>query len=200
MVAAPHTSNWDFILMIAMAWASGLSPVWLGKKEMFAGPAAWLFKAMGGIPVDRKQPADLVEAVVALAASGRHAAIVISPEGTRTQGTHWKSGFRRIALGADVPLCLSFLDGPTRTGGFGPTFALTDDVVADMDVIRAFYADKHGMRPGRFTPPLLREESVDGDGVPRGSTERLATLVGEEPVEELDRDGALAHGRGDPLH
>ena len=160
MVAAPHTSNWDFILTMAMAWATDVDPVWLGKKEMFAGPAGWLFRKMGGVPVDRKSPAGLVDAMVDLANTRQRVAILIPPEGTRAKGTTWKSGFRRIASGADVPVVLSFLDGPTRTGGYGPTLRMTDDVVADMDAIRAFYADKHGMRPARFTPPHLREEEL----------------------------------------
>jgi 1-acyl-sn-glycerol-3-phosphate acyltransferase len=163
MVAAPHTSNWDFILTMAMAWASRVDPVWLGKQEMFAGPAGWLFRKMGGVPVDRENPVGLVDTMVDLARSGGHVAILIPPEGTRAKKTYWKSGFRRIAMGADVPVLLSFLDKPTRTGGFGPTMRMTDDVGADMDAIRAFYADKHGMKPGRFTPPLLREESAVAD-------------------------------------
>jgi 1-acyl-sn-glycerol-3-phosphate acyltransferase len=161
MVAAPHTSNWDFILMIAMAWSYDLSVVWLGKKEMFAGPASWLFRAMGGIPVDRERPEGLVDEIVARAKDHDRLAIVIPPEGTRAKRTYWKSGFRRIAIGADIPVVLSFLDGPTRTGGFGPTLTMTDDVVADMDKVRAFYADKLGVKPGLFTPPLLREEVGD---------------------------------------
>jgi 1-acyl-sn-glycerol-3-phosphate acyltransferase len=160
VVAAPHTSNWDFILMIAMAWSHDLSLVWLGKKEMFAGPARILFKAMGGVPVDRQSPEGLVDSLVDLAGTGKHRAIVIPPEGTRARRTYWKSGFRRIAKAADIPVSLSFLDGPTRTGGFGPWLMMTDDVVADMDQIRAFYADKDGLKPGLFTPPLLREEEA----------------------------------------
>lgn len=160
MVAAPHTSNWDFILTMAMAWSTDVDPVWLGKKEMFAGPAGWLFRKMGGVAVDRENPAGLVDSMVDLARTGGHVAILIPPEGTRAKKELWKSGFRRIALGADVPVLLSFLDKPTRTGGYGPLIQMTDDVVADMDVIRAFYADKHGMKPGYFTPPRLAEESA----------------------------------------
>ena len=93
----------------------------------------------------------------------RDRAILIPPEGTRAKKTHWKSGFRRIAIGADVPVLLSFLDGPTRTGGYGPSLRMTDDVVGDMDKIRAFYADKHGMKPGLFTPPELPEEAAIRD-------------------------------------
>ena len=160
MVAAPHTSNLDFPLTMAMAWASHLDIVWLGKKEMFAGPTGPLLRRMGGRAVDRENPVGLVDTMIDLARSGRRVAILIPPEGTRAKRTHWKSGFRRIALGADVPVVLSFLDGPTRTGGFGPTITMTNDVVADMDQIRAFYADKQGMKPGRFTPPLLNEEAA----------------------------------------
>lgn len=160
MVAAPHTSNWDFPLMLAMAWISGINPVWLGKKEMFWGPLAPLFRAMGGIPVDRENPKDLVAQVAARSRAGHVNAIVIPPEGTRSKGEYWKSGFRRIAADAGIPIVLTYLDGPTRTGGFGPLFHATDDVVADMDLIRAFYADKGGVKPSRFTPPLLREEEA----------------------------------------
>lgn len=159
MVAAPHTSNWDFILMIAMAWHSGVEVVWLGKKEMFWGPLRPLFRAMGGIPVDRENPAGLAAVIAERARRGEVSAIVIPPEATRSLGTHWKSGFRRIAADAGIPICLAFLDGPTRTGGFGPVFHPTDDVVADMDRVREFYAGMDGLKPGRFTPPLLREEA-----------------------------------------
>jgi 1-acyl-sn-glycerol-3-phosphate acyltransferase len=163
MVAAPHTSNWDFILMLAMAWATGVRPMWLGKKEMFAGPAGWLFRRLGGVAVDRENPAGLVDSLVTRAGDGSPVAILIPPEGTRAKSSHWKSGFRRIALAADVPVVLSFLDGPSRTGGYGPSMRMTDDVVADMNQIRAFYADKHGMKPGLFTPPQLPEEAAVRD-------------------------------------
>jgi len=159
MVAAPHTSNWDFILMIAMAWSTGVSPAWLGKKEMFWGPLGPLFRAMGGIPVDRANAGGLAATVADRARRGHVSAIVIPPEATRSLGEYWNSGFRRIAADAGIPIVLTYLDGPTRTGGYGPIFHPTDDVVADMDQIRAFYADKHGLRPNRFTPPLLREEA-----------------------------------------
>ena len=159
VVAAPHTSNWDFILTMAIAWANGIDPVWLGKKELFVGPFAPMFRALGGVPVDRAAPAGLVDAVIGMAGTGRHRAIIIPPEGTRSKKELWKSGFRRIAIGADVPVALCFLDKPSRSGGFGPTIEMTADVVADMDKIRAFYADKYGVKPGRFTPPLLREET-----------------------------------------
>ncbi|MEX2293451.1 MAG: 1-acyl-sn-glycerol-3-phosphate acyltransferase [Acidimicrobiales bacterium] len=160
LVAAPHTSNWDFILMLAMAWRSDLSPRWLGKQEMFAGPMGPIFRALGGVPVNRENPGPLVTDLVASAQSSAKLAILVPAEGTRAQGEYWKSGFYRIARDADIPIVLSYLDGPTRTGGFGPVIHPTGDVGADMDLVRAFYSDKGGVRPKNKTEPRLREEDT----------------------------------------
>lgn len=159
-VAAPHTSNWDFPAMIAMAWASGVTPVWLGKREMFQGPLGGLMRRLGGIPVDRENPAGLVDEVTRLLANAEHVALVVPPEGTRSGGRYWKSGFHRIARGAGVPMVLTYLDGPSRRGGWGPCLQPSDSVAADMDAIRAFYRDKRGLRPSRKTDPLLRSEDA----------------------------------------
>src|SRR6476661_1669398 len=70
MVAAPHMPNRDFILMIAMEWHTGVSPVWLGKKEMFWGPLGPLFRAMGGIAVDRENPGGLATTIAERARGG----------------------------------------------------------------------------------------------------------------------------------
>jgi 1-acyl-sn-glycerol-3-phosphate acyltransferase len=158
LVAAPHTSWLDFPVMLAIAWAHELSPLFLAKKEMFRAPFGGVMRRLGGIAVDRDNPGDLVADVVARARAGQAFSLAVAPEGTRGRGTHWKSGFYRIAVEADLPLVLTYLDGPTRTGGFGPTLRATGDVRADMDAIRAFYADKHGVRPENRTPPMLREE------------------------------------------
>ncbi len=144
--------------MLAMAWDAGLSPRWLGKKEMFAGPLKPIFRALGGVAVDRGNAAGLVEEMVSHAKSSDHVAIVVPAEGTRSKGEYWKSGFRRIAADAGIPYILTYLDGPTRTGGFGPALHPTDDVKADMDLVRTFYADKRGVKPKNKTEAVLREE------------------------------------------
>ena len=167
LIGAPHTSNWDFPITMAIVWATGLDAVWLAKKEMFKGPTGALFRWMGGVPVDRENPLGLVEAMIDLAQSGKHKAVLIAPEGGRNKGDYWKSGFRRIALGAHLNVGLCFVDRPTRQGGYGPVLTMTADIRADMDMIRAFYSDKQGMRPGRFTPPLLREEVETSGGTSR---------------------------------
>ncbi len=146
--------------MIAMAWQSGISLRWLGKHELFKGPGGPFFRAFGGISVDRDNPGELTDQLIKMFSSPERVMLAIPAEGTRSKGEYWKSGFRRIAKQAGVPVVPSFLDGATRTGGFGPELEMTDDVVADMDRIRAFYIDKTGVKPKNRTEPILREEAA----------------------------------------
>lgn len=158
LIGAPHTSNWDFVFMLGICWRHGVSPLWLGKHSLFAGPFGPVMRALGGIPVNRAEPQGLVNAVVTRMRTGKHF-LVVTPEGTRGLGTTWKSGFYWIAREAGLPVVLGYVDSLTRTAGVGPTIELTGDVRADMDKVREFYADKHGIHPELFTAPLLREET-----------------------------------------
>lgn len=160
ILGAPHTSNWDFVLMLVTGWKMGLKFSWLGKKEMFPKPLAGLMRALGGIPVDRSNPHGLVEELVRRSEAGEKFHLVITPEGTRSERKYWKSGFYRIARQADLPVVLGFVDRGTRTAGVGPTIHLTGDMSADMDRIRAFYAGKRGVRDKKLYPPRLREEDM----------------------------------------
>ncbi|WP_454296415.1 1-acyl-sn-glycerol-3-phosphate acyltransferase [Salana multivorans] len=160
IIGAPHTSNWDGVLMIAIAWTYGIELHWLGKKQLFAPPFGWLMRLLGGIPVDRDNPGRLVETLVERQ-SRRPFSVVVTPEGTRRRGTGWKSGFYRIARAANLPVTLGYVDRDTMTCGLGPTITLTGDVAADMDVIRAFYSDKSGLRPANRTEPRLAQEPRD---------------------------------------
>jgi 1-acyl-sn-glycerol-3-phosphate acyltransferase len=158
LVGAPHTSNWDFVLMLAIAWRLGIDVRWMGKKTLFAGWRGPIMRALGGIPVDRGDPGRVVGDVVAQVHAGAVFGLVITPDGTRKGHSHWKSGFYRIARETGMPVTLGYVDRTTMTTGLGPTIELTGDVAADMDRIRAFYADKAGARPEHRVEPRLREE------------------------------------------
>jgi 1-acyl-sn-glycerol-3-phosphate acyltransferase len=158
LIGAPHTSNWDFVFMLGIAGEADLPIRWLGKRELFRGPAGPLMRALGGIPVDRRDPSGLVADLVARVRAGERFYLVVTPEGTRS-GSGWKSGFYRIARETGLPVTLGYVDRTTMTTGLGPTLVLTGDVAADMDRIRAFYADKAGVRPQKRTEPRLRDES-----------------------------------------
>ena len=157
LIGAPHTSNWDFVFMLAIGWEAGIPLRWLGKKSLFGGGRGPLMRALGGIPVDRSDPSAVVTQVLEDLKQGPFH-LVITPEGTRGAGSHWKSGFYRIAREANLPITLGYVDRTTMTVGLGPTLDLTGNVKADMDQVRAFYADKAGFNPKLRTEPRLRTE------------------------------------------
>ena len=158
LIGAPHTSNWDFVLMLAIAWKLGVDFRWLGKKSLFAGWRGPIMRALGGIPVDRADASRVVDEIVARIRAGEVFSLVVTPDGTRGGNTRWKSGFYRIARDTDMPVTLGYVDRTTMTTGLGPTLSLTGDIPADMDRIRAFYADKAGFHPERRVEPRLSAE------------------------------------------
>jgi 1-acyl-sn-glycerol-3-phosphate acyltransferase len=161
LIGAPHTSNWDFVLMLGIAWRHGIDIRWLGKKSLFNGWRGPIMRALGGIPVDRDDPSRVVTEVVERIRAREVFGLVVTPDGTRGSNEYWKSGFYRIARETGMPVTLGFVDRTTMTTGLGPTFELTGDVAADMDRIRAFYADKAGVRPELRTEPRLRDETSE---------------------------------------
>lgn len=158
LVGAPHTSRWDWVAMLMIAWSNGARPQVLVKHTYFKGPLAWIMRHTGGIPLDRENPGATIRALLEDAETHDSFLLVIAPEGTRSETAYWKPGFYRIAGQTGLPIGLGFVDGATRTLGMGPTITPSGDVVADMDLVRAFYADKRGINPERWAEPRLREE------------------------------------------
>ena len=170
LIGAPHTSNWDFVLMLGIAWRVGSDVRGLGKKSLFASWRGPLMRGLGGVPVDRSDPGRVVADMVRQVHAGEVFGLVVTPDGTRKGHSHWKSGFYRIARETGMPVTLGYVDRTTMTTGLGPTLEMTGDVAADMDRIRAFYADKSGFHPQHRIEPRLRDEagladeSRPGDG------------------------------------
>jgi 1-acyl-sn-glycerol-3-phosphate acyltransferase len=158
LIGAPHTSNWDFVFMLAIAWRLDMHFRWLGKKGLFTGWRGPIMRGLGGIAVDRDAPGAVVAEVLDRIESGDVFGLVVTPDGTRKGHTHWKSGFYRIARDAKLPVTLGYVDRTTKTTGLGPTIDLTGDIASDMERIRAFYVDKSGFTPEHRIEPRLREE------------------------------------------
>ncbi len=161
LVLAPHTSNWDFFFMLATANALGVHGRWFGKDAIFKGPFGWFARKLGGMPVDRRAPHGLVKEVARHFAAHERLVVAVQPEGTRSYASHWKSGFYQIAVEAGVPIATLSLDFAKRRGGFGPCFHPTGDRAADMDILRAYYADKTARWPEKVGPIRLEDESAE---------------------------------------
>lgn len=159
LIAAPHTTNWDFPYLLAFAEHFGMQISWLGKASLFRGPIGPIMRRLGGIPIERSRNENRVAAIAKIFDERDDLGLVVPAEATRSRTEHWKSGFYYIALTAGVPIVMSFLDYARKRGGIGPAFMPTGDVALDMEAVRAFYADKQGKYPAAFGPIRLREES-----------------------------------------
>ena len=165
LIAAPHTSNWDFVLMMLCGMVLGIWPAWVGKHTLFVPPLGWLARAARGIPVDRDSPHNMVEQLAGQFATRDALVLAMPPEGSRANSHYWRSGFYFVARGAGVPVALGFLDYGRRRGGIGPLLHPGDDLMADMNRVRDFYADKRGRFPQRQGPVRLRiEDHPPADG------------------------------------
>jgi 1-acyl-sn-glycerol-3-phosphate acyltransferase len=160
-LGAPHTSNWDFLVFLAVVWHFRIRARAIGKQSLVRWPFGRIMRRLGVIPVERDTSRGVVEQMVHEFASSESMALVIAPEGTRSRTEYWRSGFYQIALAAQVPIVLAYVDGANKVAGIGPTVIPTRDVVADMAEIRDFYAPIRGVRPERQGPIRLRRE--DGE-------------------------------------
>lgn len=150
LVAAPHTSNWDGLWMLAAAGFYRVKLRWMGKRSLVDHPFGWLVRWLGCVPVDRKAAADMVEQMAAAYADSDRLVLAVAPEGTRSATDTWKSGFYRIAIGANVPLLITVLDYGTRTVRIAGLFQPTGDYERDLPLIRAHYASAKGRHEDKF--------------------------------------------------
>lgn len=149
IIAAPHTSNWDFLYFLGLTDALGIKPHFMGKESLFRWPVRRFMLDMGGVPIDRASRHNVVDAMVAEFARRREFMLTIAPEGTRGAVGQWRTGFYHIALGAGVPMVCGMMDYGTKTGGLGPAIWPTGDYKADMKLVGEFYRSVTPKHPGR---------------------------------------------------
>lgn len=148
LIGAPHSSNWDGVWGFSALLALGLDLRILGKKELFWGPMGWLMRTLGVIPIDRSAPGGFVAQSIEAMKNADAMWIGLAPEGTRKKVEQWKTGFWKLAKGAEVPVMLAYFHYPDKIIGIGPTLEMSDDMAADMAKIRAWYAPWQGRKRG----------------------------------------------------
>lgn len=169
LIAAPHTSNWDFPLMLLFAAAFDIKVTWMAKHSLFRPPTGWLMRAMGGMPIVRHKNQNVVSSMVEAFERQSSLVLVVPTEGTRGRSEYWKSGFYHIARQAGVEIVPSFLDFGQMRGGFGPALQVSGNTVQDMQYFRDFYEGMEGRFPELFGPIRLREEESAPQDSPQAS-------------------------------
>src|SRR5262249_34752014 len=158
VIAAPHTSNWDLPVLLSVAFALRAKACWLGKHTLFRRPFGFLFRWMGGIPVYRSAAQNTVAQSVEMFRNSKKLILTIPPEGTRGKVSHWKTGFYYIALGAEIPIAMAFIDYRRKAAGVGPTLYPTGNIEADMKIIRDFYINVTAKYPENASLPALARD------------------------------------------
>jgi 1-acyl-sn-glycerol-3-phosphate acyltransferase len=153
----PHTSNWDFPIGVLFKLAHNLPAQWMGKDSMFRWPFRRLLLAMGGVPINRRERTGFVTAMVEEMHRRDWLWIAVAPEGTRAATDHLKSGFYRVALAADVPIGLGYIDYQRKHVGIDRYVRMTGDETRDLVVMREFYADKLARIPANAGDFSFRE-------------------------------------------
>ena len=157
IAAAPHTANEDFPVGIG-AWYTEMRNVgFIAKKELFEGPMGFIFRATGGIPIDRATTKNMVEQVADYFKDKEELFVVIAPEGTRALKPRWKTGFYYMAKAANVPIVLAYMDFGKKEVGMGEVFYPTDDVDADFDYIEKFYSGITAADPSKYNPKMRED-------------------------------------------
>ena len=156
VIAAPHTSNWDFPLGISYIIATGIPFRYMGKDALFKWPQKYLFRALGGFGVDRNNKNKLTSRMAKFINSQDKIALALAPEGTRSNSKYWRSGFYYIALEANVPIAMAVIDFEKKEIGIKDSFMPTGDLDADMALIKDFYKDIKGKYPSKQGPIELK--------------------------------------------
>lgn len=164
-IGAPHTSNWDFVLMLGAMLVLKLDVSWMGKHTLFRFPFGGVMRWLGGIPVDRSGPHNRVADVVAAFIANPTLIVCVPPEGTRKKVERWKTGFYRIAHGAGVPIMMTVIDAQHRSLRLLDVFHPTGDIDRDLPLIQRHYLGVQGLRPEyTYDFPHLRNEKPSEPG------------------------------------
>lgn len=159
IIAAPHTSNWDFLNFIGLTQSLGITPHFMGKKALFRWPMRGFMLDMGGVPVDRQKGGNYVQAMIDEFAKRDEFMLTIAPEGTRGKVRQWRTGFYHIAVGAKVPMVVGFMDYAKKSGGLGPLIWPTGDYEADMVKVAEIYASVTPKHPTKGNVGVIGKDA-----------------------------------------
>ncbi|ALL13473.1 lysophospholipid acyltransferase family protein [Caulobacter henricii] len=151
VIAAPHTSNWDFVYFIGAADALHLNLSFMGKASLFRWPFAGIMRDLGGVPIDRSQSRDTVSVMAEEFSRRDEFMLTIAPEGTRGKARQWKTGFYNIALKAGVPMVCGMMDYRRKVVSLGEAIMASGDYEKDMVKLAAIYQSCSPKYPERAT-------------------------------------------------
>jgi 1-acyl-sn-glycerol-3-phosphate acyltransferase len=153
VIGAPHTSWKDFPIAILARASWGVKINFIGKKSLFKPPFGFIFRSLGGAPVDRAKTTNKVDAIVNVFNKHDEFRLALSPEGTRKKVKTWKTGFYYIAKGANVPIVMFTFDFGNKQVKISEPYYTTDDADKDFNVFYDYFRGIKGAKPELFEAP-----------------------------------------------
>ena len=147
IIVAPHTSNWDFPIGVMAMFALGIRGTFLGKDSLFKPPFGFIFRWLGGVPVDRFSTNNVVDQTIAYFHKRERMILALSPEGTRKRIEKWRTGFYWVAVGAGVPIVPVAFDFPRKRFVINPPQTMTGDAHKDIAHLRSYFVPSQACRP-----------------------------------------------------
>lgn len=160
MLAVPHTTNWDGLLLLAACFQFDMKISWMIKDSALKVPIlGWMLRRTGAVAINRSKNQGVVDQMVAKFQKFDEFVLAIPPEGTRSYCDYWKTGFYAIAKKANVSIVPGYLNYKTKIAGFGQEFMPTE-VKVDMDKLRKFYKNIVGKYPEKISQMRLKIEKM----------------------------------------
>jgi len=150
LIVAPHTSNWDFPIGVMAMFALDVRATFLGKDTLFKPPFGFVFRWMGGLPVDRRSPHNVVEQTIGYFKTRDRVILALSPEGTRKKIPRWRTGFYWVAVGAGVPIVPVALDYPRKRYVIHAPRMMTGDAERDIALLQTLFRADQACKPRRY--------------------------------------------------
>ncbi|MCT4623940.1 MAG: 1-acyl-sn-glycerol-3-phosphate acyltransferase [Schleiferiaceae bacterium] len=158
MIAAPHTSNWDFPNALAAFWLMGVDLKFFIKDAYTKSLFGFIFKWMGALGVTRSKKNNLVNHAVTILNENPGIVILVPAEGTRSWVEEWKKGFYHIATEAKVRICLGYLDYKNKIAGIDQILEPTGNIQSDFEIIEKSYQQWTGKNPEMYNPEIFKRE------------------------------------------
>lgn len=153
IILAPHTSNWDVFYGVLLAYSLRADAYFMAKHQMFRFPFGPIVRWLGALSIDRSKSSNTVQSIISLYDTYSNFVIALAPEGTRKKVDKWKTGFYNIAMGANIPIVMTYLNYKTKSGGVGGVLYPTGDLEADFLKMKKVYKNAYGYYPEKATLP-----------------------------------------------
>ena len=155
VIAAPHTSNWDFVIGKCYGYISGIKAKYLIKSSFFLPILGAFFRWNGGIAVFSDSKNNLVDQMVEKFDSTNNLILGIAPEGTRSRVKKWKTGFYHIAYKANIPILLLGVDFKKKKIGVIDSLNPSGNIKKDMLFIQDKFKNLTGKIPENYNSLIM---------------------------------------------